>query len=186
MKKAVALVLLTVILCGCGSKNVELERAMAFRAKLLAADGCAFDAQITADYGDSTHEFSVRCTCDEKGNVTFTVCQPESISGITGTLSADGGKLTFDDTAVAFPLLADGQLTPVSGPWILMKTLRGGYVVSCGDEGELLQISVDDSYANDAMNLDIWLDENDAPIRAEILYKQKRILSLDINNFRIL
>ena len=80
-------------------------------------------------------------------------------------------------------MLADGQVSPVSGPWILMKTLRSGYLTSCGMEAGCIRVAIDDSYADDALHLDIWLDEKDLPKRGEILWKGRRILSLDIENF---
>ena len=52
-------------------------------------------------------------------------------------------------------------------------------------EGELLRLTIDDSYEDDAMTLDIWLSREDRPQRAEILYDGKRILSLDVKNFAI-
>lgn len=186
MKKLVSVLVLLLVLTGCAGNNGELDRAMALRAKLLAASGCSFDAVITADYGDKTYSFSVACTSDGQGNVTFTVNEPESIAGITGTISGEGGKLTFDDTALAFELLADGQVTPVSAPWLLVKTLRGGYVSACGVDGEQIRISVDDSYEEDAMHLDIWLGEGDLPVRGDILFDDRRILSLEVKNFKIL
>ena len=184
MKKLVGVLVLLMVLAGCAGENGELDRAMALRAKLLAS-GCSFDATITADYGDKTHSFGVSCTADGQGNVTFTVTQPETIAGITGTISSEGGKLTFDDTALAFELLADGQVTPVSAPWLMMKTLRGGYVRSCGVEGEQLRLSIDDSHQEDALHLDYWLGEGDLPVRCEIVYDDRRILSLQVSNFTI-
>ena len=183
MKKLVSLLVLLMMLVGCGGENLELDRAMAFRAKLLASSGCEFDAVITADYGDKLHGFTVSCTSDEKGDVIFTVKAPETIAGITGKLSGEGGKLTFDDTALAFELLADGQVTPVSAPWLLIKTLRGGYVKACGVDGQQLRLSIDDSYEEDALHLDIWFGEGDVPVRCEIVYDDRRILSLQVSNF---
>ena len=186
MKRLALAAVLMVLLTGCMDKDDSLDRAMGLRAKLLAGDGCSFDARITADYGEGLNTFSVTCTSDSKGNVTFSVTEPETITGITGTISDEGGKLTFDDQALAFPLLADGQVTPVSAPWLLVKTLRGGYLTACGKDGEQLRVSIDDSYADDALHLDIWLGGSDLPVRAEILYKDRRILSLEIKNFQIL
>lgn len=157
---------------------------MVLRDKLLSHE-CSFDADITADYGDKLHEFSVTCRSDTQGNLSFSVIQPESIAGITGTIEQSGGKLTFDDTALHFELLADGQLAPVCAPWVLLKTLRSGYLTSAGAEGELLRLTIDDSYAEDALHVDIWLDETDVPVRGEILYDERRILSLDVKNFVI-
>lgn len=178
--------LLVLLLCGCSGKSEELDRVMALRAKLLGSAGCSFDTVITADYGDLTCTFSAECVADGQGNLMFTVTKPETIAGITGTVSNEGGKLTFDDTALTFELLADGQVTPVSAPWLLIKTLRGGYVTACGSQGEQITVAIDDSYEEDALHLDIRLGEDDLPVYAEIVWKQRRILSLEIENFKIL
>ena len=110
---------------------------------------------------------------------------PDTIADITGRIDGGEGKLTFRDTALAFPLLAEDQLSPVSGPWIFYQTLRSGYLTAAGMEDDLLRLTIDDSYADDALTLDIWLDKQDNPIRAEILYDGCRILTLDIENFQI-
>ncbi len=184
--KRLALALLTlVLLTGCGSKREELDRAMELRAKLMTAQGCAFDVVITADYGGQTQTFSSACQADYQGNLTFTVTAPESIAGITGTVAADGGALTFDDKVLSFELLAEGQVTPVSGPWLLVRTLLGGNVIACTEEDGLLRISAEDGYQDDALRMEIWL-EGDAPKCAEVVWKDRRILTLEIENFRIL
>ena len=77
-------------------------------------------------------------------------------------------------------------MTPVSGPWILIRTLQGGYLTSCTGEDNLLHLSVNDSYEADALKLDIWLDGDDRPVRGEILYGGRRILSLEVSNFEYL
>jgi len=182
MKRIIGIVCLLVLLSGCAKGEAELDRAIALRTKLLS-QGVSFDAEITADYGDKTYTFSVSCKTDTGGNLVFSVREPAGISGISGTVSVSGGKLTFDDQALAFPLLADGQLSPVSGPWILMNSLRSGYLSSCGAEGNLLRVAIDDSYAQDALHLDIWLDEKDCPVRGEILWKGRRLLSIAVSNF---
>lgn len=184
MKKAGVLFLCLIMLTGCSDASKEIERGMALRDKLLSGS-CTFDAEITADYGDKLYTFTMQCQGDSQGDLTFTVTQPETISGITGTISDEGGKLTFDDTALQFDLLADDQLSPVSSPWILLKTLRSGYLTSAAEEGDTLHLTIDDSYDDDALHLDIWLDGKDYPVRAEILYDNRRILSLDVKNFAI-
>ena len=186
MKKVGVLLLLCLMLAGCGGENQELERVMTFRAQLLAGMGCSFEAVITADYQDSIYTFGVSCRSDENGGLTFTVTQPDTISGISGRLDAQGGKLTFDQEVLAFEMLADGQVTPVSAPWLLVKTLRGGYVTSCGTEGDLLRASIDDSYQEDALRLDVWFDSEDKPIQVDILYADRRILSMEVKSFEIL
>ena len=186
MKKAVTLLVLLVIFTGCTQKNEELERGMALRSKLLQAEGCSFEADITADYGDKLQKFSMHCQSDKAGDLSFCVTAPETISGITGKIDSEGGKLTFDDVVLHFDLLTDEQLSPVSAPWILLKTLRGGYLTSAGLEEEKIHLTVDDSYDDDALQLDIWLNGQDQPVQADILYDGRRILTMTVSNFQIL
>ncbi|MBP3673634.1 MAG: hypothetical protein J6J18_07380 [Oscillospiraceae bacterium] len=185
MKKVAAVLCLVLFLTGCTGKRGEMDRAMGLRAKLLGCLECSFDVTITADYGDELYTFGMSCVGDNDGSIQFTVTQPETIAGITGSISAEGGKLTFDDTALSFELLADGQVTPVSGPWILMKTLMGGYLTDCVVEEDLLHLDIDDSYEDDALHLDIWLDQEDKPVQAEINYDGRRIVTMEVANFVI-
>ena len=182
MKRIIPILLILVLLAGCAGARDTMDRAMALRSALLAK-GAEFDAAVTADYGDKTYSFGMHCRMEAQGKVTFSVTAPETIAGITGTVSASGGKLTFDGNALAFTLLADRQVSPVSGPWLLMKTLRSGYLTSCGVEDGCLRIAIDDSYEDDALHLDVWLDESDCPKRGEILWKGRRILTVEIENF---
>ena len=133
---------------------------MKFRETLLAAQSCSFDAEITADYGDSLNQFRMGCQADSSGTIAFEVLAPETITGIKGNLSYSGGELTFDDTALYFDLLTDDQLTPVSAPWIFLKALRSGYITSVCREECGLRVTVDDSYESDALTLDVWLEED--------------------------
>lgn len=185
MKKLAALLFAVVIFTGCTGKRDELDRAMALRAKLLACESCTFAVTVTADYGDATQTFGMDCQADNQGNLNFTVTAPETISGVTGKFERGEGSLTFDDVALEFPLLADDQVTPVSGPWILMKTLMGGYLTDCCIEEEYLRVAIDDSYEDDALQMDIWLSADDVPVRGEIFYDGRRIVTMEITNFEI-
>lgn len=178
MKRLFLLILCICLLVGCKG-NEAMDEALALRSAILQAKTCSFTTVITADYGDITYSFTMDCVADEQGNVTFTVTKPETITGIAGKLTADGGSLSFDDTALAIPMLTDDLITPVSAPWILMRTLRGGYITACADG----RITIDDSYADDALKLDITLDTDHKPVLAEVYWKNRRILTLEVTSF---
>ena len=186
MRKCVALCLLLLLLSGCAGPPGEMENALELRSRLLQASGCSFDVEITADYGDRIHTFSMACQGDSKGDISFQVTAPETISGISGRLSGSGGEIVFEDTALALELLAEEQLSPLSAPWIFLKTLRSGCMTSVCREQEQLRLSVDDSYEADPLRLDIWLNPENRPEHADILYNGRRILSLDVENFEFL
>lgn len=174
--------ILLLFLCGCSQSENCLNKGLELRDKLLRT-GCSFEAKITADYGETVRQFTLQCTADTEGSVSFTVIQPESICGITGRLSERSGELTFDEAALAFPLLADGELSPVSSPWIFIHTLRSGYIRSGGMDGGEIRLTIDDSYEEDALQLDIWLDGQDLPKYVQILWQGRSILSMEVCNF---
>jgi len=185
LKKWMALIIALVLLTGCTGKREEMDRVMGLRAELLGSEGCSFTAHLTADYGDQIHEFTLYCEGRSNGDLGFRVEAPETIEGITGRFQGKEGALTFDGEALAFPLLVDGQVTPVSGPWIFLKTLLGGYLTACGQEGEYLRLTVDDSYEEDALQMEIWLNEADVPVQGEIIYGGRRIVTMKFENFLI-
>ena len=179
-----AVCFLLLLLTGC-SENKEIEEGLALRSRLLQSEQCSFSVDILADNGQQISEFSMDCTADAKGNILFTVTEPESISGISGKLSAQGGALTFADTALDFGLFPQDDISPVSAPWIFLNTLRSGCITSACEEEGRIRLSVDDSYEEDALRLDIRLDAGNLPERAEVLSNGRRILTLDVRNFTI-
>lgn len=183
--KRIALILSIVLLGGCASADREMEQALSVRSR-LANSGCSFRCEITADYINTVEEFTLECATDTAASLTFTVVEPESVSGITGMVSAGEGKLTFDQTVLSFPLMADGRLSPVSSPWILIETLRSGYITACVREEELLHLTVDDSYADDALTLDVWIGENGSLNAAEISWQGRRVVSMKVEDFAYL
>lgn len=182
MKLIAVCVVCAVLFCGCGVQQ-QLDQALAFRQKMLQSEGCSFLCKITADYVEKLYTFTMECSFDKSGNMSFKVVEPDSISGITGTVDNRGGNLTFDEQALAFELLADGYITPVSAPWLMVKTVRGGYMESCSQESDTFRITFYDSYEENALQLDVWLDANQAPIRCEIVWQGRRILSLAVSSF---
>lgn len=186
MKFLIAVVLPIFLLTGCSKSENALDRAILLRNKLLQSNGCTFDAIVTADYGEKLYSFSMSCQSDSTGNLTFTVIAPSSLSGITGKITEEGGKLTFADQALAFEMLADGQITPVSAPWLFLKTLRSGYLNAQGIDGNYTKLSIDDSYRDDALHLDVWLNQDQVPIRGEILWQGRRIISIEVDAFKFL
>lgn len=182
MKKVLCLTALMLVLAGCTPENRELEQALAFRSALLGAQSVTFDAKISANYIDHVEQFTLSCRGDTAGAVSFEVVYPAEIAGITGSVAGMQGTLSFDDTVLAFPLMAQERLSPVSGPWVMLQALRSGYITACVREEGLLHLSVNDSYEEDALTLEIWLRENTV-VAAEIGWRGMRQMTLQIEDF---
>ena len=182
MKRLSLFLILIILLTGCAGESDQMDRALALRARVQQMK-VSFDVDMTADYGNKTYDFSMSCQGDTEGTLSFTVTAPETIAGISGSIHKGTGKLTFDDQMLAFEMLSDDLLSPVCGPWTLLKALQSGYLTSCGQEGDTLRVTIDDSYKDKALHLDIWLDEGDIPKRCEIYWEGRRLLTMNVKNF---
>lgn len=186
MRAKVAVILcMILLLSGCKNTGQPLDRALALRNKILDSNGCRFHTVITADYGKNIYKFAMDCTADKEGTVTFSVTDPATIAGISGKITTTGGAITFDDKVLAFKPMADGQVSPVTAPWLFIKTLRSGYLKGCTGSEKGMQISIDDSYQEDALHLNIWLD-GDLPASGEIFWKGSRVLTFTVEDFTYL
>ena len=185
MKKIIAVLILVSLLCGCSQGQSSMEQALSFRKSLTSANGCSFCVGITADYQAASYSFELDCQVDSAGKLTFEVVSPDSIQGISGLVSSTEGNLTFDDKVLLFSTLADGEITPVSAPWLLINALMRGYIKGCslGDDGMMLYIN--DSYADSAMEVNVLIQDN-VPTDAEIVWNNRRVITMKVENFQIL
>ena len=185
MKRVLIILICLSFLCGCSSEHVALDAAHQLRNNILKANGCSFLAAVTADYGDEIYEFSMLCTFDKKGSMNFTVTLPDAIAGITGKIDASDGAFTFDDNILSFKMLSDGQITPITAPWVLMKSVRGGYISACTKDRNGYYLQFDDSYQEDPLTVDVQIDENLNIKYGEFLWDGRRILSVKVSEFAL-
>ena len=187
MRAGIAVIIcVLVLLSGCGSAGKPIDNALLLRNKLLESDGCSFRADITVDYGEEVHVFTMDCKTDKEGNLSFTVISPTTISGIKGNVTDHSGSLIFDDQVLAFPTIADGQVTPVTAPWLFMKTLRSGYIHASTDSDAGYSVVIDDSYQDNALRLLITVSAENLPVSGEIFWDGRRILTVNVEEFKIL
>lgn len=178
--------MMSFLLPGCSKTDNTLEQINQLRNSVLSANRCSFSSEITADYGDEIYSFTVNCSADSDGNMTFEVIEPTEIKGITGRFGDNYSDITFDGHVLAFPRLSDGLVTPVSAPWIFMKALRSGYIFGCANDEGQSQYLINDTYEDDPLELSLWLNESDLPVAAEISWQGRRMLTLEIKDFIIL
>lgn len=183
MKRCFPIILVVLLLFGCRNDSLLVDEILLLRNRVASSSSCSFVADVTVDYGDSIYSFSADCCLDAKNNMEITILAPASIAGIKGRISADSGKLTFDEQVLAFEMVANGQVTPICAPWLLMKALRGGYISMCSSEDTGIFVRIDDSYKDADFGLDIRLDNQNIPVSAEIVWEGKRIVSMTIKEF---
>lgn len=185
MKRFLAIGFIPIFLLGCRPHSEAMDWLITFRQELINSAEVTFQTKITADYGDTFYSFSMLCNYNSNGELAFTVIEPETISDIQGTIDSNGGNLTFDNQILTFNTLASGRISPVSAPYIMMQALRSGYISSAGKSNEGFCANIDDSYEDDALNLQIHF-ESGVPVFGEIFWDQHRILTLQIEDFQLM
>ena len=173
--------LLMVFLVGCAGPDPAMDAALDLRSRCLSSPQVEFWVQIYADYISQVEEFTLDCAQNGE-TLSFRVAAPEDIGGICGTVRGSEGSVRFDDAMLAFPLMADGRLSPLSGPWVVMKAIRTGNILAAGREGELIHLVIDDSYEENALTVDLWLDGG-AVSQAEVAWEGRRCLAMTFDGF---
>ena len=186
MKRFIGLLLIVVLLTGCGKENNAMEQAIKFRNSLLQSSTASFDAEITAEYEDILLSFKMNCVWNSADQMKFTVLQPESISGISGIIAQENGKIEFDEKALFFDVMADGTITPVSAPWFVLRAMSSGYIKGAGERDNGYIIQLDDSYQENALNINLQMNDECSPKFAEVFYNGRRVVSISFENFTIL
>lgn len=186
MRRTVWVCLLGVclLLSGCGGEKNVLSPAIEFRAALVQADGCEFQAEITADFGESVEKFSLFCEAASDGATELTVTEPKTLAGITATVDAQTGTVTYDGMAMEFGLLANGNVIPAAMPSIVVRCWTSEYIASAGSEEELYRVTYQKDYAEKMLTVNTWY-KNGIPISADVCYNETRILNMTITDFRI-
>ena len=184
MKRVIGLFLFFALLTGCTWDKSDISDGLKLRQQLQSGDRYIFTAEITADYGDRIYTFLMDCGFDSSGDVDFKLVQPESIQGISGSVSQVGGKLLFDDTVLLFEPLTQGQVTPVIGPWMMVKAIQGGYINGISEENGCKELVIDDTYGTENFRVLLQLLEDDSPCGCEIYWQNRRILTIKITNFQ--
>jgi hypothetical protein len=151
---------------------------------MLKGNGHSFLAVVTADYGDRVYSFTMDCTAYPDGTVDFTIEEPASISGICGRVSQSGGKLIFDDQVLLFDSLTSSQITPAIAPYLMVKAIQGGYIRSTANSAETVDINIDDTFRAETYQTVLVLNNEGKPVTCEIFSNHRRILSIQVINFK--
>ena len=182
--KLCSLLLCCFILAGCSGEKVQAgQSALDFRTDLMAHNGCSFTAQISADYGDQVYAFTLKCRSDGE-ETRLQVTEPDAIAGIAATVSADGTKLQFDDAELDFGKLANGYVSPVTVPWLLVQCWMGEYIAWSGADGDLERVTYLRGYDDAELTVDTWFS-NGVPLHAEVIYDDVRCLTVEILDFQM-
>lgn len=187
LAKLLALFLAPILLTACAASKPDdhMQQALDLRTDLMEAGGCAFTAQVTADYGQRVYTFTLDCQYAPEEGASLSVTAPEAIAGIAATVSKDGAKVTFDGADLDFGQLANGYIAPMALPWLLGDCWTSAYIDSAGADGDFTRFTYLHGYNDAQLVLDTWLDADGIPVRSEVAWDGKRCLTVELSDFSL-
>ena len=171
------------MLCGCAGKPEEdpSQQALTFRQDVTQYP-CSFQAEITADFGDTVNLFSLSCTHTPDGGTQMRLTAPQTLAGITAQVTDAEGKLVFDGAEAVFGTLEGLGLSPMAAPELLAQAWQSGYISYTGMENGCLHVTYLCGYGEDEYRADVWF-ENDMPLRAELSCNGFAAVQIEVTDF---
>lgn len=160
-----------------------MQQALQLRTELLQAGGCRYAADVSVNYDDVRFDFSLDCVCGADGAARMTIRAPQTLAGIAAELSAGSARVEFEDTAVAFGLMADGNLAPMQLPQLLVQALCADYIEAAGREGDAVRVTYLHGYDEKELTVDVWLSGALMPDYAEVSYQGQMLAAMTITDF---
>lgn len=172
------LLALALLLTGCGQNRAAAQREE-WAAELAVQPELRFTAALRAEYADRTVHLRLRYEGEAEG-CTLRVLEPEELAGVCLHLGSDGAQLRFEELRLDAGPLDRWGLSPASALPALVEALRTGHLESAWTEGDL---TVWELVADDALTVQVWLDADLAPQRAELRSDGRVGVFVDISDW---
>jgi hypothetical protein len=171
MRRALALVLamtLALALSACGGGN-DRVRTEEFLTRAQGAASISLEAELTALSGEKVLEYTLSCGyTDHEAQVS--VLAPESLAGITATVSGQELDLSYQGAALETQLLTEGGIAPVSVLPQMLSALETGHLDRLGKgDWEGTPCITAELLVEDSLTVALWLEEESlTPLYGEL------------------
>ena len=159
--------LLSLFLTACSREQPPEERALEIRERFLTSTQ-RFAAELTADYGDRVHHFTLRF---DSAASTLEVLAPEIIAGVLIEVSESGTVLHFEGAELNTGPLTEDGLSPLAALPVIVYEWKEGIITGAHYETfHGIRAVVMTTDISDTVRHMTWFNaETDIPIKAEIL-----------------
>ena len=167
------------LLSGCG-KNAAADRFAPFSEALCGRADLSFTADVRAEYSDRSALFMLEYA-DEGEGCRVMVLAPEGIRGVTAHLNGAEAALGYDSILLDAGSLDRYGLSPTTALPRLVEALRQGHLETAWAEDGL---TVWELRPDDTLSIQVWLDENLTPKRAELISEGRVAVYCEITNWK--
>ncbi len=185
MRRAIASVLMMTLLLlpGCGEREVRAQESFdALRAAVTAARDIRFQAALTADWGETTAEYTVEAAYDGQ-KTTLQILTPDILAGVKASVQRGETSVDYDGVILDTGPLDQEGLTPMSAIPVVLDALASAYVELLWWDGDALAARL---YVGEQSVATVWMKGAQmAPVAAEIATDGKTVITCRIENWQI-
>lgn len=182
------MIILCLSACKAGGDNSE-QLALTQRTNMLAAGRCFMTAELSADYGDRVHEYTLSCEYVRNGDSVVTVIKPDIISGVSASISSGDSTLRFQDVSLDTGSIGDSGITPIGTLPAFARAWESGYInTTCYEtvgDTECLLVSYLVGYDREETEYRTWFDkETMTPVKGEIYENGSVVIQCSFTGFQ--
>ena len=182
---AVLMMTLCLLLTSCGAAENGIRDAMTFRQVLQEAGRCSFTANVVAEVEDRGYEFTLSAVYQSGGPTTVTVTAPETIAGISASMTERNAVLSFDGVELDFGCLDSAVTSPLYAPLVFGQCWDTAYIDCGGMDGEEYRVTYRQGSGQEELILETWFS-GEAPVRCELYRQETLLLSATVESFTFL
>ena len=158
MKRMIALTLCLLLpLCGCGGKSSAAADLQAQYSRIASAE---MEAEVTFHTQQENRSYTLQCSYTPE-TAAVTVTAPETVRGVTATVSEGGLAIAYDGAVLSAGQAAD--FGPINSLPCLLRTVGSGYLLE--ESRETLEdvrcrrLVLDTAVGDTALQCAAWIDE---------------------------
>lgn len=181
--KRVALIVLTIsllLLSGCSGG--EEKAFLNFAETVSKAESVSFKGHVTAEYSMISAQFDLGFS-EKDGEAVIEVLKPDIVAGVKARVKDGETSLEYDGAMLDLGNMGDTWLSPMSSLPIMLRAIKNSHLELVWDEDGLLVARL---VPEDNMTVTVWLDTDSmTPKNAEITYKEKSVIYIDISDWKV-
>lgn len=185
MRKGIvsALMITLLLLPGCGEREQRLQDGFdELRAAVTAAEHITFQAELTADYGAVTEDYTLKAAYDGQ-QTQIEVLAPELIAGIKATALRGETTVSYEGVELGAGPLDEEGLTAMSALPVMLDAMASAYVELLWWEDNFITARL---YVGEQSVLTLWLDSwTHAPVAAEVATDGRTVIRCTISDWQI-
>lgn len=183
MKRTAFFVLMIIILLSlCGCSMGEEKAFLNFAETVTNAENISCNAHVRAEYSSISAEFDLKYLYENDESI-IEIVKPQLISGIKARVKDGETRLEYEGAMLDIGSLGDTWLSPMSSLPIMCRAIKDAHLDLAWDEDDMLVARL---IPEDDMTVTLWIDtETMAPVSAEITYKEKTAVFIDISDWEV-